>query len=298
MRASNIMFAVVLLTLVVSLLCIWFYPTVQDFMANNSMWNGLKHFSSSTGAKNIDALDALPALPENTALIVIPYLKLSDGEMAKTKDFVENGGTLLLMDDYGYGNSLLEYLGTNIRFSTKPLLDPLFCYKNQRLPKITDFTSDVKESHVSVVTLNHATALTGVGQSQAIAWSSTTSFLDTDGNESWDQGEPKGPLTVMAESHLGKGTLVVIADPSIIINSIVGLDDNYRLVEFLISRNGEPKDIMIDRSNLPKDTIDVSKLRLQSARDAFSSPFALIGIVALIFLVVSRFTFRKGELLG
>jgi len=292
---SSILFAVVVLILVISLLCIWFYPSVQDFMASNMMWNGIRNFSSEFSADNIDSLDDLPDLPEKVVLVAIPYLEYGDEELSKMKQFVDNGGTLLLMDDYGYGNSVLTYLGVGAHFTNKPLLDPLFNYKNQWLPKITDLTPRVKESGIEVIVLNHATTLTNVEQTDIIAWSSTASFLDINENESWDEGEPKGPLPVATEVRFGKGKLVLASDPSIMTNSMVGRDDNYNFMKYLTSRNGEQMGILIDNSHLTKTPLDVSKTRLTGVREILSTPYPLLGIVALIFVVVSRYTLKKGE---
>ena len=46
MRVSSVLFAVVVLIIVISLLSIWFYPSIQDFMASNTMWNGIRNFSN------------------------------------------------------------------------------------------------------------------------------------------------------------------------------------------------------------------------------------------------------------
>ena len=80
-----------------------------------------------------------------------------------------------MMDDYGYGNSVLAFLGVGVRFTNEPLLDPLFCHKNQWLPKIVDFAPEVDESGIGVIVLNHATSLTSLEQGEIIAWSSSTS---------------------------------------------------------------------------------------------------------------------------
>ena len=153
MRVSSVLFAVVVLIIVISLLCIWFYPSIQDFMASNTMWNGIRNFSSEFNADNIESLGELPDVAEETALMAIPYLDYNNEELSQLKRFVEDGGTLLLMDDYGYGNSVLAYLGVSVRFTNKPLLDPLFCYKNQWLPRITDLAPRVKESGIDVIVL-------------------------------------------------------------------------------------------------------------------------------------------------
>ena len=84
--------------------------------------------------------------------------------------------------------------------------------------------------------------------------------------------------------------------PSIIINTMVGRDDNYAFMTYLTHRKGEPKKILIDRSHLTKTPLDVSKTRLARAREVVSSPHALLGITAMIFVFVSRYTLKKGEI--
>ncbi|MFC1939778.1 DUF4350 domain-containing protein [Chloroflexota bacterium] len=297
-RMPSLLFAVVAIVIFISLLCIWFYPSVQDFMASNKMWNGIRDFGVASGANNIDTMGDLPTIPGKTTLIAISYLEYSDEDLLKMKRFVDDGGTLLLMDDYGYGNDVLTYLGTNIRFSNKPLLDPLFCYRNQWIPRITDFAPEVKESGINVILLNHATALTNLEETQVIAWSSEASFLDMDEDEAWSQEEPKGPFPVAGKMRYGKGELAIVSDPSIIISSMIGRDDNYRFVEYLTHYDDEQKEILVDSSHLSDTPLDVSKTRLTSAREWLSKPYALVGIIALIFVTVSRYTLKKGETIG
>ncbi len=298
MRISSVLFIVVVIMLAISLLCIWFYPSIQDFMASNNMWNGIKNFSSEFHADTISSLGELPDLPEKTVIVAIPYLDYTEQDLSKLKQFVEGGGHLLLMDDYGYGNRLLAYLGVGIRFSNKPLLDPLFCYKNQWMPRITDFSPPIKETGIHVVMLNHATVLTDVMASQVMAWSSSTSFLDVDDNGSWDQGEPKGPFPIAAEFRFGKGTVDIVSDPSIMINSVAGRDDNYRFISYLTSHRGKAEAILVDGAHLPKAPLDISKTRLIEVHRVLSSPYGVLGILALVFWVVSRYTLKKGEIFG
>ena len=298
MKVSSILFSVFVLVLVISLLSIWFYPSIQDFMASNTKWNGIYNFSGEFEADNTDSLEALSDSPQNVVLIAIPYQDYTAEELAQIKQFVDAGGSLLLMDDYGYGNNILGYLGVVTRFAASPLLDPLFNFRNQNLPRITDFSSQVKESKIEVVMFNHATALTGVPESTGIAWSSSASFLDLNENGVLDQGELKGPFAVAAEFRLGQGRLALVSDPSIILNAMVDRDDNYQFMRYLTRDPEGQREIVVDISHLTKDPLDVSKTRLIDTRKALSSPYALVGITALIFVVVSRYTLKKGEFIG
>ena len=297
MRVSNVLFAVVIVILALSLVSIWFYPSVRDFMASNSMWNGIRNFSSESGTKNIESLEELPRAPQRTVLLLIPYVQFSDEELSDVKRFASDGGTLLLMDDYGYGNDILAYLGLPVRFDGRPLLDPLFSFKNPRMPRITDFKPEIKNSGINSVTLNHATVLTDVEESQLLAWSSADSFLDSNRDESRSLDEPNGPFPIAARLPFGQGRVVIVSDPSVMINSMVGRDDNYRFMQYLLALldASKPCTILLDRSHLTKAPLDVSKTRLTNAREVLSSPYALLGVVAIIFVAVSRYSLKKGE---
>jgi hypothetical protein len=297
-KVSDVLFSVVVVVLIISILCVWFYPSVQDFMAANSMWNGIKSFMAQSKAVNLDSLDELPFPAGGVVLVEIPYLEYSDEELSEMKRFVEDGGTMLLMDDYGYGNEVLAHLDQEVRFSNKLLLDPLFNYRDQVMPRITDLAPEVEDNGVKVIVLNYATTLTDVEESEIIAWSSAASFLDTDENGTWSEKEPKGPFPVAARFRSGKGTVDAIADPSIIIGGMIGRDDNYRFISCLTSYDDEQKEILFDSSHLPKAPLDISKTRLLITRESLSSPYILVGITAVIFVVVSRYSLRKGETIG
>jgi hypothetical protein len=287
--------AVVALTLIVSALCVWFYPSLQDFMETNTAWNGIRKFSDDYSAVNKEPSAEPVDYREGDVLVAIAGQPYSEEDLERFKLYVNQGGTLLLMDDFGYGNSVLSYLGLSARFSNKPLLDPLFCYRNQNLPRITDFSPRVKAAGIEAIVLNHATTLIGTAGEQAIAWSSAASFLDTDENGNWSDGEPKGPFAVAAEIKLGKGMVYAVADPSIIINTTLGRDNNEEFIRYLMTRRGEPKTVTVDAAHLLKSPLDIGKERLLEAWAFLSSPFAILVMLAVLFAIIYRYTYRKGE---
>jgi hypothetical protein len=296
-RLSNLLLAVVALTLIISALCIWFYPSLQDFMETNTAWNGIRKFSDDYSAVNTASLAALGDYEEGGVLVAIASQTYNEEDLERIKLYVNQGGTLLLMDDFGYGNSILSYLGLSARFSNKPLLDPLFCYRNQNLPRITDFTPRVKAAGIEVIVLNHATTLSDIAGEQAIARSSAASFLDTDESGNWSEGEPKGPFAVAAEIKLGKGIVYAVADPSIIINTTFGRDNNEAFIKYLITRRGEPGTVTVDASRLLKSPLDIGKERLLDIWTFLSNPFAILVIMAVLFVIIYRYAYRKGEVI-
>jgi len=297
-KTSRLMGLVIILVVFVSLAAIWFYPSVQAFMASNTMWNGINKFSKEFNVQNIDSFAALPVAPKQDVLIAIPYVPYTTDELAQMKQFVENGGKLVMMDDFGYGNSFLEYAGIPARFDNTPVLDPLFNYKNEYFPRILDFNASVTGSGIKVIAFNHGTALSGVSQSQALAWSSNMSFLDTNQNGNMDPGEPQGPFVVAASISLGEGTVDLVSDSSMIMNAAVGSNDNSAFVNYLMTSNGTPAKVLFDRSQVTKSPLDASKIQLDNVRGVLSNPYTLVGIVALVFVIITWYIYRRGLLIG
>jgi len=262
------------------------------------MWNGVRDFAKDFDAKFIDSVEDLPNSPGKDVLVSIPYKPFSNDDLASIKQFVENGGTLLLMDDFGYGNSFLEYIGIEARFDNILLLDPLFNYKNEYFPRIMDFTSAIKDVGIKVIGFNHATALSNISPSNALAWSSNMSFLDTNKNGTLDSGELKGPFVVAATYPIGTGTIELVSDTSLTINVMIGSNNNAAFVKYLVNLNGIPDSVFLDRSHLTKSPLDISKINLTAARGIISNPYALIGLIAVIFAIIAWYTFKRGLISG
>ncbi len=294
MRNSDVILGATIAVLIISIVCVLFYPTVQDFMVGNSLWNGLADFCGRYKAVNIDSFVGLPESPGGVALLSIPYLRWDESELSQLRSFVVGGGKFILMDDFGWGNQILKYLGLQVRLSGKMLLDPLFCYKNPRLPRITDFSPQLKEAGINSVVLNHATVLEGAEPGKVMAWSSSESFLDLDGDGRRSPAEPRGPFAVAAEFRVGKGEVIVVSDPSILINSMVGKDDNRAFLEYITGLSQRsPGSIMVDRLHLEKTPLDESKLKLARAREFLARPPLMLGALTLIFWGISRYLLWK-----
>jgi hypothetical protein len=289
---------VVIIVVLVSVASIWFYPSVQAFMASNTEWNGINKFCNDFNVQNIDSLKSLPDAPQQDVLITIPYLEYSPDQLMQMEQFVESGGKLILMDDFGFGNSFLEYAGIPARFDNIPLLDPLFNYKNEYFPRILTFNSSITASGIQVIVFDHGTALSGTSQSQALAWSSNMSFLDNNKNGNVDSNDPKGPFVVAADYSLGKGTVDLISGPSLIMNAVPGTNDNNAFLTYLINSNGTPDTVLFDRANMPNAPLDMAKIALANLRRIISEPYVLLGIVGLVFVIITGYTYRRGLLIG
>ncbi len=264
---------------------VWLYPVIDDFREDNPSWNGATDFTAQFTATGVNSLADLPADPSGTTLVLIPYTKFSTAELEQVKLYVSGGGTLLLMDDYGCGNEVLEHMGLSVRFYGTPLLDPLFNYKNEQFPQITDFSPSPLVTGVEAIVFDHATALKDVSEAEVIAQSSHFSFVDENGNLNWDEDEPKGPLPVIATTAYGSGRVILVADPSILINSMEGMEDN---AVFLRNATGSDSQVLLDQSHLPEGALTVAKEGLEETRGVLDAPLVVLGIIVVVLALTWR----------
>ena len=262
----------------------WFWPINDDFRSQNPAWNGSEQLSELPGVEALEKLADLPAEAAGTTLIVVPYIAFSLDELAALDGFLEAGGTLIVADDYSYGNQLLEHLGVATRFSGVVLLDPLHSHKNGWLPLVSHFRGDALTEGVASLVFNHATILEGMAAADVLAWSSSFSFLDVDKNGVWSEAESQGPFPVIASQLLAQGHLVIVADPSIFINGMEELGDNLTFIENIASN--APGGLFIDQSHLPPSSLHKAKDVLEVFRDAAVTPAGRLGLVLLSVVVI------------
>ncbi|MBI2860193.1 MAG: hypothetical protein HYX91_01645 [Chloroflexi bacterium] len=262
--------------LAVLMVAAWFFPLDEDFRVENPFWNGAMSASKTGTILPLNSLDGLAGLPRNAGLLLVPYMDFTTGELDALAGFIEKGGTLLLADDYGYGNRVLEHLGLSARFSGKALLDPLANYRNKWFPRIFNFRSDSLAAGTSGLVLNHATYLESVTPDETVARSSLFSFADLNGIGEWEAGEPTGPLPVVSRHNLGQGGIILLADPSIVINSMEGMEDNR---DFIQNVAATVSAFYIDQSHLPPSNLHQTKSLLASLRNIMVTPLGTLGLV-------------------
>jgi len=298
LSTSKIIGIVIGVVILVSLFSIWFYPSLQDYMTENVSWNGGNRITEEFNITPLDEFTALPEVPAGTAVISLPYIAYSDNEAAEVKSYIESGGTLIIMDDFGRANKLLEYLGVSARFNGHTVMDPLFCYRSQVMPVVSDLDASLKESGINSLTLNHPSLLENTAGWKVLARSSVTSYCDENENGTWDKGEATGPFVIAAESTMGKGKIVLISDPSILINSMLDKSDNRKLVGYLAGRYGESGTVFLDRVHLEKSPLDAARKSLISTRQTVSHPYILTIIVLILFVIITGYIYKRGLIIG
>ena len=290
---SLIPLALVIAILLVVL--IWFYPSNRDSGPNNHSWNGLTDFIADFQVSRISSLDDLTPSPQGTVLVMIPYTPFSDSELEGLREYAAGGGTLVILDDYGYGNQILDYLGVEPRFTGDPLIDPLFNYRNSSLPKITNFDQGTSSSGVEVIVLNHASSIADAPADGTMALSSRFSFLDLDDSSMWDVDEPEGPFVVACSMGYQSGHIVLISDHSILINSMLEMEDNHLFIEEALAVGGAYTGVIIDESHLPPSPLEGAQATLEVARSALETPEGTIGLALAMLVLALAPVWRKNK---
>ena len=270
---------------------IWIFPSNRDFGPNNTSWNGLGDFCSDFKPSEIESLGELPSSSKGSVLVLIPYTTITDTDLEKLKEYISDGGTLVILDDYGYGNEVLSYLDVTPRFSNDPLLDPLFNMVNSSFPRITDFELQLSSSEVESIVLNHASSLTDVSDQNVVAWSSRFSFLDENDNSIRDEGEPQGPFAVASAMNYESGHIALVSDPSILI--MLDEDNNKQFVEDVLTLQDANPSIILDESHIPSSRLETTQEILDGIRSLLVTPQGITGLALAVGAVIMWPVWRR-----
>ncbi len=256
----------------------------DDFSPTNTAWNGLSTFVSEDKPTVIQNLSSLPSVGSGYILVEIgPSSPYSPGEARRVSTFVNSGGTLILADDYGTGNTLSSEMGLSSRFTGSLLTDPLFNFRNSFLVVAPQITM----KNVSSLSLNYATTLTVSDPgAQVLGSSSDFSYLYPTQPGGSIANAPHGPFPILALIPEAKGRVYLIADASVFINSMLSQSGNTALLKDLSTGK-----MLLDISHLSVGPATIARNFELSVYSALLIPelrYSLV-IVSLAGILAYRF---------
>lgn len=220
-----------LITLILGSTLVALVPSVDNYSLDNPLWNGLSNLAEKYKVEYISISNLAQISPNNTVVFLIgPSKPITNEDSEILRNFVSSGGKLVLMDEYGFINTTLSYMGTGAGVTGYLLLDPLYKFKSSQLPQ-ADFS--IGGNKIKVY-LNYASNLI-YGEGLPIGFSSYFSYLDKNLNGVHDVNEPYGKMCVAAVYNIGKGKLIVFSDSDVFINSMINLGNNLDLANYLIA---------------------------------------------------------------
>jgi len=242
-------------------------PSPPSFSIYNTDWDGCSKFRELIENEGfhvktlISSLSMINRIEQPAVLVIIgPSKYYSPSEIIPNLLlFLQRGGGILIADDFGSGNTILQILFQfQIKFSDKILMDAGSYDKNPVLPIITNFMPHPITSGVNSIILNHASAIVGPNDTSLIllppvATTTRFSWLDADHDYEYDTGEQVGPFTVATAFEALNGSIVILSDASIFINDMIERADNAKFALNIInwlSNYNKSATIVFDESHL------------------------------------------------
>ena len=254
------------------------YPEGADFRLGNPFWNGMSEVGEILKPKLLNSYAELPSVGRNVTLLLIgPDRNFTIEEAEAIARFIHSGGQVILADEIGFGNSLLERLNLSVRIGGGLVLDPLFKERNAKLPK----ARYVSDSYIADIVLNHASVIQGCNR--PILQTSSFSYLDVNMNNEWDPQEEKGPFTVGCALKMGDGELIVFSDSSLFINSMINLGSNKELLLKIVGN----RMVLVDSTHWSQTTFTIAKgavMHFISILNTLEARYVLI-LSALIIII-------------
>jgi hypothetical protein len=187
----------------------------DDYAPTSTAWNGLSEVAALAQALGIEivevrSLDLSTIGPATPLLVVYPGRDLPSGDMFR---FLKAGGRLAIADDFGAGSGILERLG--VERSTDRVDSPPFAWNdNANLPIAVPRQSHPLNAGTDQLTTNHPATM--------------RSPLPP----VFDFGDAQ--RSVVVAGAVGDGRVVLVSDPSVLINNMLQFAGNRRFAENLL----------------------------------------------------------------
>ena len=178
----------------------------------NHHWNGVYDFISlahSMGRSIVPIMEPLNkfdiARRSGVLVVVAPNMTYTSEELAQMKEFVMNGNTLFIADDFGAGNQILSAFNVPLRISSYPLHD-FFYNRDDRFIIIARIENPLLARNVSYFVTDEPSAI--IVARWGDAFTSKVAMINFHMRS----------YPVLTSIRYGKGRIVVLSDPDVLIN--------------------------------------------------------------------------------
>lgn len=288
---------IVLSILVTSISIIMNMPSTTPYSPYNTYGDGYSELLSIAdraivvkGIKNI----------ENNSVVVLPIARGMDRARYEwIKDVLNRGNIVVILDEVGYVNEFMDFIGIRARIENTKILDEVNKLNSRVYPlialeiKINDsvYRYKVAMYRPSHIVIDNSTSIFSKGTTSAYA------YADIDSNNYYSLGEEMGVYVTICSFKVGKGELWLISDLDLFSNKMIDIEnvDNRKFLETLVKF--KMMYIVIDYLEL--SSIDIIKygynaiIPLNLPKKHISIGLS-IYVLLLSILVVMRYAERRG----
>ncbi|WP_209629262.1 DUF4350 domain-containing protein [Methanofollis sp. W23] len=287
--------AATLLLVVTVALSVHFSTTGEDYGVSNRGWNGISIFFETVherGGEVIADPGLLTGYEDSLLLVVAPVGMPEEGGFGAYRAFLERGNTVVIIDEGGTSNVMLQSLGALMRVVPGTVSSLDSAYASPFFPSAHPAADHLLLADVESVTFNRPAHVTG---GNALLVSGVFTWEDQDGDGRMETGEPSGTYSFLAREEIGGGEVIVCADQSLLINAMQEgqvLGENRGFVENLMAYRGT---LLIDGA---VSTATEDHAVLAGFRDA---PMVQAGLLAAVLFAAAflwRRKYRRGWVHG
>lgn len=281
--------------------------TKEDFSTYNTAWNGAsdaKALASHDGytTRSVFALSEIGSSGDGALFMLNPNSSVgfSGGDASTLQSFVQNGGVLVLANDFGNGNAVLSGLGVSgARFNGSLLEDNVSKGVDAAHPLITDVSVSGLTAGVHELYFNYGTALdTSGGNVTVLARSAPTSYLSTSAGGNATVNATPGARPVLATLDYGNGRIVLLSDPSVFINGMLGQADNQQLLTSMLANltgGGKAVPIVFDESHRASAPVWSLLYDRINANDTVKYTVVVLSSAAFVIGINARALVRRRQ---
>lgn len=253
------------------------FYTSADFSVFNTKWNGASNF----GRLLYEETKIVPVITsynsfglgekEGVLLILGPDLSYSSLEIDEIKKFLENGGTLVLIDDFGTGNDILSGLNLTARFTSLIPID-VFYSKNYNFPELVRILDPQLSVGVDKLTLNVPSVIVGA---EGSIYTSKVAVI----------GNNQRQLPIMSELEYGNGKIILFSDPSVFINDM--FEKNEPFIRNFVSYIKADVIYIDEAHHTGFNPYAVGTVVIRRSLDRMKAFYVILGVAVLAILIES-----------
>ena len=280
--------ALCVLCLAMSVLLVYLTTNADEFSRYNSGWNGTSRFFDSLDRHRVTEIEKpseLSGYTNSSLLVISPYRHFSSPESAVYRDYVLRGNTLILADDFGTGNELLSGMGSSVSIIPGNVsgVDRLYDspYTIVAFPAGSATLPITQEKLV----LDKGAAVSG---GEAEVQTGLMSWIDTTGSSGPQPGTSLSRYSVVVHETLGRGSLYVVGDPSLFINSMLETEPGYTDAQFIHKLSTTREKILIDAYSTRADRLTGSRAVVHTIQTEAFYKLVIIAIVLIAVVIAWR----------